>query len=79
MKPIFLLPILVIFDIVFVKYFLAVEFQNAHLEIVVLFIYIFLANLLIAALLTKIKLGQYSGIFVLNAFISTMIMYFYTI
>ncbi len=70
-KKLIVLTLLALLDFCFVRYILAAELQQAEFAIVVIYLYCVLANFIIAGLLTRIKLGDYSGVFIVNAFLLT--------
>lgn len=77
-RKILLLLLLLCIDLVVITLVLKQDLASKDFTIVIPFIYAILLNFLLAGVLSRTKIGQYSGLFVINAIAMPLLMYLYT-
>ena len=77
-RKIFFFCILLMVDLIFIHAILRSILKINDFAVVVWFAYAILLNFLLAWILSRTKLGQFSGLFVINAIAMPLLMYLYT-
>lgn len=77
-RKIVLLLLLLCIDLALITLVLKQDLASKDFTIVIPFIYAILLNFLLAGVLSRTKIGQYSGLFVINAITMPLLMYLYT-